>query len=153
MASIECEMCGKKTAKTTKIRVDGAILNVCDDCARFGKPVDAVRSFNSLPTEHSEKPKPVTMPEKPRAYSAPLRSKPVYRKPKEDLESMDIDPDYAIIIKEAREKLSWTQEELAKKLQERKNVVSSIERGELMPDIRIARKMEKLLEVKLIQKA
>ena len=153
MASIECEMCGKKTAKTTKIRVDRAILNVCDDCARFGKPVDAVRSFNSLPTEHSEKPKPVTMPEKPRAYSPPLRSKPVYRKPKEDLESIDIDPDYAIIIKEAREKLSWTQEELAKKLQERKNVVSSIERGELMPDIRIARKMEKLLEVKLIQKA
>ena len=153
MASIECEMCGKKTAKTTKIRVDGEILNVCDDCARFGKPVDAVRSFNSLSSEHSENPKPVTMPEKPRTYSAPLRSKPVYRKPKEDLEAMDIDPDYAIIIKEAREKLSWTQEELAKKLQERKNVLSSIERGELMPDRRIARKMEKLLEVKLIQKA
>ena len=63
MASIECEMCGKKTAKTTKIRVDGAILNVCDDCARFGKPVDAVRSFNLLSSEHSENPKPVTMPE------------------------------------------------------------------------------------------
>jgi len=150
---MECEMCGKKTTKTTKIRVDGAILNVCDDCARFGKPVDAVRSYNSIPTNHDTTVQPVTMPEKARPFSPPLRAKPVYRKPKEDLESIDIDPDYAIIIKEAREKLSWTQEELAKKLQERKNVLSSIERGELMPDIRIARKMEKLLDVKLVQKA
>lgn len=149
---MECEMCGKKVPRTTKIRIDSAILNVCDSCARFGKPVDSVRSYNPLQTNHESPVHSVTMPEKPKYFPPVTKSKPVHKKPKEDIENMDIDPDYASIIKEAREKLSWTQEELAKKMQERKNVLSSIERGDLLPDIRIAKKLEKLLEVKIIQR-
>ncbi|MEM0155065.1 MAG: multiprotein bridging factor aMBF1 [Thermoplasmataceae archaeon] len=150
MASIECEMCGKKVQKTTKIRVDGAILNVCDACAKFGRPVENMRSYS--PAQRVTSASTVMMPEKPKYTPPPVRSKQVYRKPRDDIENLDIDPDYAIIIREAREKLSWTQEELARKIQERKNVLSSIERGELMPDVRVARKLEKLLEVKIIQK-
>jgi putative transcription factor len=150
MASSECEMCGKKVQKTTKIRVDSAILNVCDACAKFGRPVENTRSYTL--DQHVASANTVVMPEKPKYSPPPVRPKQAYRKPKDDIENLDIDPDYAIIIREAREKLSWTQEELARKLQERKNVLSSIERGELMPDVRVARKLEKLLEVKIVQK-
>ena len=44
-----------------------------------------------------------------------------------------------------------TQEELALKLMEKKHVIANIERGDLKPDIRTARKIEKLLKVTLLE--
>ena len=60
-------------------------------------------------------------------------------------------PEYAQIVREARERLSWTQEDLASKLLEKKNVLSKVERGELQPDIKLARKLEKLLDIRLLE--
>ena len=48
--------------------------------------------------------------------------------------------------------LAMTQDDLAKKIFERKNVLSNIERGELMPNISTAKKLEKILDVKLIER-
>ena len=45
-----------------------------------------------------------------------------------------------------------SQDDLAKKIFERKNVLSNIERGELLPDISTARKLEKVLNIKLLEK-
>ncbi len=60
--------------------------------------------------------------------------------------------DYARLIKSKREQMGMTQEELAQKILERKNVLSNIERGELLPDINTAKKLEKVLNIKLIEK-
>lgn len=147
---MECEMCGRKIEKTHKVRIDNAILNVCDSCSKFGVPVDSKRSYNSLASS-GERQFAVRMPEKkPVRAPQPYKTQKKPRKQTIDYENLDIVDDYAELIKDAREKLSWTQEDLAKKILERKNVLSNIERGELMPDIKTARKLEKLLGIKLI---
>jgi len=43
-----------------------------------------------------------------------------------------------------------TREEVAKKLNERESVISKIERGELLPTLDFARKLEIFFKVKLI---
>lgn len=138
-------MCGKKVAKTTKIMIDGAILNVCDDCAKFGTPVIDHNKFK--PVDPAIR---VQLPEKPqpRTVSSPAR-KQVRKVNDEDL---DIVEDYAELVKNAREKLAMSQADLAAKIFERKNVIASIERGELMPDLKTARKLEKILGITLVEK-
>lgn len=143
----ECEMCGKKIQKSNRIRIDGAILEVCDDCAKFGVPVE------------SKKPVVVRQPSREQVFVPTRREiqhvvKSAPRKPpvkKDDIENLYLVEGFAEIIKEAREKLSWTQDDLAKKIMEKKNVLSNIERGAMSPDVKTARKLEKLLDIKLLE--
>lgn len=149
---MECEMCGRKTTKLNKVRVDHAILNVCDVCAKFGTPVNPNQGYDKVRFNKQDD-ITVTIPEKKPTY-VPQARKPQRKAPprkRTSIEDLDIVPEYAEIIKEARAKLSWTQDDLAKKILERKNVLSNIERGELLPDIKTARKLEKALGVKLIE--
>jgi putative transcription factor len=143
----ECEMCGKKIQKSNKIRIDGAILEVCDDCKKFGIPIEP------------KKPVVVQQPSKERVFIPTKREiqhvvRAAPRKPpvkKDDIENLYLVEGFPEIIKEAREKLSWTQDDLAKKIMEKKNVLSNIERGTMSPDIKTARKLEKLLDIKLLE--
>lgn len=137
-------MCGRTVPKTQRVMVDNAVLNLCDSCSKFGKLLD-------------KKPEPVTVKytsPKPKSYIPARRPAPVHkpaRKPATNIDEIEVVPDYADIVKEAREKLAWTQEELALKILEKKNTVAKIERSELMPSVKIARKLEKLLDIKLIE--
>ncbi|MEM0158218.1 MAG: multiprotein bridging factor aMBF1 [Thermoplasmataceae archaeon] len=140
-----CEMCGKETNKLTRVRVSSAILNVCDSCQRFGTPVDVPRQIApSVPSTNQEI--AVKIPER-KIIVPPAKPKP---KRTDDVERFQIDPDYASIVRNARAKLALTQDELAAKILERKNVLASIERGDLLPEIKTARKLEKVLGVKLL---
>ncbi|AAT43796.1 multiprotein bridging factor aMBF1 [Picrophilus oshimae] len=143
---MECEMCGRNVPQLKRVRVSGAIMNVCPACARFGEPVDEPRK-----QEIKEDIK-VKIPEKKiivKTYKKPYKK---YKRPAgDDVESLDIVEDYASLIKSARERLSMTQEDLARKVLERKNVISNIERGDLLPSIETAKKLEKVLGIKLIE--
>ncbi len=135
-------MCGKKVPKTQKVMIDGAILNVCDECAKFGTPVikkNEYRHVDSIKVSMPEKHDPVYVP------------KPAKPRPRRNDDNMEIVEDYAELIKNARERLAMSQTDLASKIFERKNVISSIERGDLMPDIKTARKLEKILGIKLLE--
>ena len=115
----ECEICGKQATK--KAKIDGIVLDVCDECAKLGEVISSRVSL---------KPK---------------------RKVQEIPESsLYIDSDFPKIISNAREKLGLTREEVAKKLNERESVISKIERGELLPTLDFARKLEIFFKVKLI---
>ena len=87
-------------------------------------------------------------------YKKPFKKSVTSRKPvrKENIEELDVVEDYANLIKNKREEMQMTQDDLAKKIFERKNVLSNIERGELLPDISTARKLEKVLNIKLLEK-
>lgn len=139
-----CEMCGKNVPKTQRVRVEDTILMLCDSCARFGKPLDPEKK--EVRQVVIEKPSARTV-----STYVPKPMKPRVQK-KTDQEDLFIAPEYAQIIREAREKLSWTQEDLASKMLEKKNVLAKVERGELQPDMKLARKIEKLLDIKIIEK-
>ena len=138
-----CEMCGKNVPKTQKVRVEGTVLLVCDSCAHFGVPVD--------PPKKQVQTVVIESPPKSSTHFIPKQKVNHPKKKQSDSEDIFVVPEYAQIVREARERLSWTQEDLASKLLEKKNVLSKIERGDLQPDIKLARKLEKLLDIKLLE--
>ena len=59
--------------------------------------------------------------------------------------------DYAQKIRKAREKMGLTQEEFAKKLAEKWSIMQKIESGQFKPSIEMARKLERILNIELIE--
>jgi len=56
------------------------------------------------------------------------------------------------VIRQAREKKGWSREELGEKLYEKASVVSRLESGKMVPDLKLAKKIEKTLNLILIEK-
>ncbi|WP_337860162.1 multiprotein bridging factor aMBF1 [Ferroplasma sp.] len=148
---MNCEMCGSSSDKLIKVRISGAVLTVCPNCAKFGEPVEEKKLNNiseTLTIKFPEKKINVV------TYKKPFKKTNTAKKPvkRENVEELDVVEDYSNIIKNKREEMNMTQDDLAKKIFERKNVLSNIERGELLPNINIARKLEKVLNIKLLEK-
>ena len=141
-------MCGKKVPHLENVRIEGAVLNVCDSCAKLGTPAESIRTRYSSPSAHSSN-EPIIIPQK--KIVVPPSRPSSRRKRRDNIEDLDVVPEYAELIKSAREKLSITQDELASKILEKKNVIASIERGDLLPEIKTARKLERLLNIKLLE--
>jgi putative transcription factor len=59
----------------------------------------------------------------------------------------DIVPDYAGRIRKARENLGMNLEELAKTLMEKKTVLAKVERGKMLPNAKLVKKLEKFLGI------
>lgn len=121
MASLLCEICGARPARG-RHSVEGAIMNVCETCGRFGSPVKDVF---------------LKRPGKTRPASV-------------DSGEPEIVPDYADKIRKGREKAGITQKELAARALERESVVAKIEQGEFIPSMPAAKKIEKVLGISLI---
>lgn len=119
-------MCGKET-ELIKVIIEGTKLNVCPSCGSFGKIV-------SVPKKQEE-PKLIKQPPKPLT---------------QEIESLVFS--YGNKIKTAREKMNFTQKEFAQKLSERESIISKIERGAMEPTITLTKKIEKLCNIKLIEK-
>jgi putative transcription factor len=62
----------------------------------------------------------------------------------------EITPDFARLVKEARERMNLTQKELGQKVGERTSTISLLERGKLKPSIPMARKLERTLKIVLL---
>ncbi|MCL6014706.1 MAG: multiprotein bridging factor aMBF1 [Candidatus Thermoplasmatota archaeon] len=145
---MECELCGKKTDHLKKVKIDGAVMAVCSNCEKFGTPLEnyrnkpVVKSVSSYSLTNTST-QPVFIPQqKPR------------KKPgrETDIDELEIVPDYAVLIRETREKTGLTQDEFAAKIKEKRTSIAAIERGSLKPDIKTARKIELFLKIKLVEK-
>ncbi|HLF54865.1 MAG TPA: multiprotein bridging factor aMBF1 [Candidatus Nanoarchaeia archaeon] len=86
-------------------------------------------------------------------YGKVLRKPVVKSTPKPAIqEVLDVvTQDYAKLIREAREKRGLTQKEFAKELNEKESILQKIENGNFVPPISMARKLEKLLKIKLVE--
>lgn len=124
---MRCEICGKKIiGKPMKTKIESSTMLTCNACAKFGKV-------------QREPPKP-------------RRHRPVRRKPRFEEPSHEILEDYNVIIREAREKKGWSREDLAEKIYEKASVINRLESGKMVPDIKLARKLERILNIKLMEK-
>ena len=129
---MRCEICGKKLVEEPlKTKIDGSIMFTCKECSKFGKI-------------QREPPKP-KRPGAPRG-SATRR----VQRPKEPAE--EVVENVNDIVREAREKKGWSREELGEKIYEKASVVTRIESGKMVPDLKLARKIEKLMNVVLVEK-
>lgn len=62
----------------------------------------------------------------------------------------EIDPDYNVIVRQARERMGLTQEALGRAINEKPSVISHVESKKLMPDPILARKLMHHLRVDLL---
>lgn len=126
---MQCEMCGRSTEDYFRIRVEGTILNVCGNCMKFGELIESVKL---KPEKTAEKIKKQEKPAGPEIVD-------------------ELVEDYAEKIKNKREKLSLTQEELAKKINEKESIIHKVESGHFTPSIELARKLERFLGIRLVE--
>jgi len=118
-----CEMCGEDE-KLFKTDIEGVDLNVCRNCGKFGK----VRG-----------PAKVILP----------KVKKVQTRQVSELMQVITD-DYAKRISLARQKMGLKQKEFARIIKEKESVVQKIEQGQFEPSMRLARKLENHLRIKLV---
>ena len=118
---MNCEMCGKE-GPVAPTRVEGSTLQLCDKCGKYGQVL-------ARP-------------------SAPISRKVVLRNVEPTL---GIVSDYAAKIRKARERVGLTQKDLAMKLNEKESVIHNLEASHLEPPLDLARKLEKLLHITLVE--
>ncbi len=129
-----CEVCGREiVGRPSRSLVEGVTMIVCQHCAGLGTELpDPVPARPAGRPFYSSKPRP-----------------PVQRLPREYTES-DLVENYPHIIKEAREKVHLSQNELALKAKEKLSVIQKIEIGRMEPPIPLTRELEHILHVKLL---
>jgi len=133
---LRCEVCGHKihTEPITAV-IEGAKLTVCVECSKHGK---IVYEEPTAPKQALKKPQaPITM----------VQKKPIVAKVEITQEPTE---DYANKIKQAREKLALTHEELGKKINEKASVLRNLEAGKMAPNNQLASKLEHMLKIKLL---
>jgi putative transcription factor len=138
---MQCEVCGRKIiGKQYKATIEGAIMLVCDECAHYGTRYwEAEPKPKSKPVQ-SPKPKPLTLP-------VPSVQKAIQE------EALELVEDYPKKIRQAREKLSLTHEELGRKINERVSLLRKIETAKMTPTQSLAEKLEHVLKIKLLAPA
>jgi putative transcription factor len=128
-----CEMCGAQ-GNTFKANIEGAELVVCQGCAKYGKIISRVKApvkgKKSVRVQQQEQP---------------------IEKLKSEIIQVIVD-DYAEIIRKARGKLGLKQKEFALKIAEKESLVQNIESAKLIPSINLARKLERFLKIKLVDR-
>ncbi len=136
---MRCEMCGKEVPYLKTALVEGAVLRVCDRCARFGKEIDEREA------RKYEKGNPALV-EKLEMRERRMRERDILE------EDEVLAPDYPDRVRKARMKSGLTKEEVAKRINEKRSVVAKIESGELVPDEDLRKKLEKFLGINLMVK-
>ena len=63
---------------------------------------------------------------------------------------LEVDPDYNVIVRQAREKLGLSQEALGMLISVKPSLISHVETKKLKPDIALARKLMHQLKVNLL---
>lgn len=66
-------------------------------------------------------------------------------------ETEDIVSNYNSKIKNAREKFGMTQEDVARRINEKLSVIQKIERGEIKPSMELANKIERFFRIKIVE--
>lgn len=135
--SMLCEMCGKDVPFLKPVLVEGTRLQVCGSCARFGAAPGSPEAEKEVPVVESR------LERREKRY----KEKDVFSR-----EVMDLVDDYSSKIRKAREGRGWNQEDLARKLNEKKSIVAKLESGSLHPSELLTKKLEHLLDITLLEK-
>jgi putative transcription factor len=146
---VQCEMCGAETSDPNRVKIEGAELDVCDNCTEFGTEVRTEES-SSTSTKYSTSSSGSgssgsTSSGGSTGSSSGGRSRrdDVY----DDLE--ELAPDYGDRIRQAREGAGMSQEDLAKQLNEKASLIRKLEHGDTLPSDDVQGKIERALEVDL----
>ncbi len=143
---VTCEICGRECYSTKEIALEGALLQACNRCAELGKPVPRAKP----PSSRSS-----SIP-RTRSYSVPRSSStgryPSKRSQPQRRELVPVE-DFTKRIRKAREERGMAQKDVARQLHERTSVITKVESGKMAPTISLARKLEHLFKLTLLEEA
>jgi len=123
-------MCGSE-GRLLRAMIEGTELKVCGKCSKFGNVLGPVIT-------------PINIQSKERKIENVVVES--------ESEVMEIvSSDFSSIIRRKRENIRMNQKEFAMKINEKESVVHKIENGEFTPSISLARKLEKNLNVVLVE--
>ncbi len=118
-----CEICGAEVDKLSRVLIEGTVLEVCKNCASLGEVLpDASRPAARL-----------VVPQKI------------------DFSEIVV-PGFEKIIKDARERQKLEFKALAEKLKIKEPLLHRVEQGRLVPDLGLARKIERALNIKIVER-
>lgn len=120
---MECQICGKNISPLIKVEVEGAIIEVCEKCIKFGTRIVPQQAYQ------------------------PIKRKIEVEKLKEN----ELVTNYGELIKKYRESKGLTREEFAKRIGERESVIKRIEEEKLEPTEELTKRIENFLKIKLTQ--
>jgi putative transcription factor len=123
MQDLYCDICGRGPVRA-QILVEGARLLACGACMKSGKIL--LRFDESQPAQ-------------PAPHSAVETSE-------------EIVEDYGKLIKNAREKAKLPLVVVAERVREKESYLNAIEHERFMPTLEVARKLEKELGIRLVEK-
>ncbi|MBI2101958.1 TIGR00270 family protein [Candidatus Woesearchaeota archaeon] len=126
--AINCDLCGKRVEILAKAVIEGVQLDVCSDCARFGKVV-----------------------QQPKRLDAKSQIRQMQKSPQKEEKMELLVENYAEIIRKRRESMGLTQKDFAGKISEKEATVHKIETGALAPPLSLAKKLERFLGVRLVE--
>ncbi len=121
---MECEICGREIrGKRYRIIVEGSEMTVCEFCKDLGVEKPVVQQKRGTVKKF---------------------------KPRTDVDLGDeLVEDFHVIVKREREKRGWSQEELAKRIQEKASLIRKIENAEITPEPEVVEKLERLFGIRL----
>ena len=134
---MRCEVCGRKIhSDPVRAVIEGAKLTVCVECSKHGKVIYHEEVSISQPS-----------PTKSTIHIPVIMKKP----PVAQVQiSQEVVEDYAAKIRNAREKLGLSHEDLGKKINEKASLLRHIETGKVAPNNQLAGKLEHVLKIKLM---
>jgi putative transcription factor len=135
---LRCEVCGHKIhSSPIRAEIEGAKLTVCIECSKHGKVI------REEEIEFGRK-----------APKKPLTPIPFIQKKQTAQARVEITQEvvegYDSKIRQAREKMGLSHEELGKKINEKASVLSKLETGKMTPNNTLVTKLEHALKIKLL---
>jgi putative transcription factor len=117
------------------VRIEGAELDVCSQCAKYGTEVQ--KQKKTEPRKGGPVVRTVTTP--------PRKTRDVL-----DLIEGEIVDDYGERIRKARMERGLSQKDQAMELKEKELLIKKIEKGDLIPEDDVRIKLERALSIRLI---
>ena len=119
-----------------KIQLERATMLVCERCAR-GRHVVSVVNFSASARAQPKKP-------------ARMLGRGPKLSPEEDYVVVE---GYGELVRRARERMGLTREALAALIGEKESTIRRVEAEQLEPSLDLARKLERALKIKLLERA
>tara|TARA_Y100000310_G_scaffold243456_2_gene247947 strand:+ start:4187 stop:4642 length:456 start_codon:yes stop_codon:yes gene_type:complete len=122
-------MCGANSQKLDTVIVEGTILNACEKCKGYGNSVEVKKSTLQEDVFRQKVPRKIYVEDKVRFVIEGAGR----------------------IIKSARDEGELTQKQFAKMVGIKESMVHKIETSMMKPEISVANKIEKILDVKIVE--
>ena len=131
---MQCELCGRESKGCREATIDNVSMMLCPDCIRHGE--------NVVPTTKT--------PTKVKSFITRKAKKTTSKDIYDGMEKELVNNWYEL-IKEARKKKGLSREDLGFKIGERTVTIAKIENGDLRPPDKMILKLEKELDISLME--